>query len=338
MTFTSRRYAIRIFVLVVWTLALVSWQIPRDPQNDGRWKRLPGPLITATEPWEEGALSEPSVSYENGVFQLWYRGGWGTCALGLATSTGGLQWTKNPANPILRDTCQPEVVKVAGTYYLYYNTLQQVGSGSLHVATSQDGVDFVPRPDAILTPGQWDLRFANTTIWVEGDMWWMLYESSTADGTWKLGLARGTSPFDWIKVAGPLNSLQHFSGMYGGPWLTKIGRTYHLWYHASTSGNLPTDIYHAVSDDLIHWDTVSDDPILPHSGWEVDQTADPNLVEAAGRTWLFYDGDDNVTARAAIGGAVASESLPDLASDRFSAIRWLVPRIPWYPMRTLNAN
>src|SRR5438445_4708770 len=111
---SRRRLVFRVFAVAACALALVSEQMPRDVQNDGRWTKLRGPLIVATEPWEEAALSEPSVIYEDGVFRLWYRGGWENCSLGLATSTDGLTWTKSPANPLLSGTCQPEVVKEDG--------------------------------------------------------------------------------------------------------------------------------------------------------------------------------------------------------------------------------
>jgi sucrose-6-phosphate hydrolase SacC (GH32 family) len=126
--------------------------------------------------------------------------------------------------------------------------------------------------------------------------------------------------------------LQHGEGTFGGPWLTKIGETYHLWYHGSLIDNLPTQIYHATSDDLVTWRQSSAAPILDRSqSWEVDQVADPSLVEANGRTFLFYDGDDNVGRRAAINVAVADGNLSELFDDPIAGVRYRISQLPWYP-------
>ncbi len=63
---------------------------------------------------------------------------------------------------------------------------------------------------------------------------------------------------------------------------------YHLWYHAvNGSGNLPTDIYHAQSLDLLHW-AVTATPALQHSGrgFEYDQVAGGVPLAAGGRAYM----------------------------------------------------
>jgi hypothetical protein len=103
------------------------------------------------------------------------------------------------------------------------------------------------------------------------------------------------------------------SSRYGGPRFASInGRLtpkwtrdglYHLWYHAvNGSGNLPTDIYHAASRDLLEWD-VTPMPALTHSGqgFEYDQVAGGVPLAVGARAFMFYDGDNNVDGRCAIG-------------------------------------
>ncbi len=61
-------------------------------------------LSPSTVPWQktqllapnasEQAVSEPSVLYENGLWRMWYRVGWGNLqGIYYATSTDGIHWT-----------------------------------------------------------------------------------------------------------------------------------------------------------------------------------------------------------------------------------------------------
>ena len=221
---------------------------------------------------------------------------------------------KSSANPVLSGTCEPHVILYNGQYFLFYAD-EGVGlHQSLHVATSTDGS--TSRFIRIrFGPGDWDLSLANVAVWIEAGRWRMLYEARTRDDTWQIGEAEGSDPLTWAKLGGPLVGLRHSNGMYGGPSITRVKDVYHLWYHASLSGNLPTDIYHAWSLDGRTWQTDSPLPVLARTqSWEVDQVADPNVVEIGGRTFLFFDGDDNPGERAAIGLATFDGPLQDLVA------------------------
>ena len=84
--------------------------------------------------------------------------------------------------------------------------------------------------------------------------------------------------------------------MFGGPWVKKINGIYYLFHHASEpADNLPTDIYLHYSKDLHNWYPIDDAPLVKRTQpkWEVDQVADPYLIEVNGKTFMYYDGDDN---------------------------------------------
>lgn len=122
----------------------------------------------------------------------------------------------------------------------------------------------------------------------------MLAEAQGPDDIWQIGLATGTSPLTFQMASNqPLKGLSG-GGMFGGPYVEKIGGTYHLWFHRAPSGNLPTDIWHAISTDLLHW-TTDPAPVLKHEGkgWICDQVADPYLLHTPTETLLFFDGDNN---------------------------------------------
>jgi len=51
--------------------------------------------------WDDAAVAQPSVLFRNGRYHLWYQGFDGdTWSTGLAHSTDGLTWTKDPRNPV----------------------------------------------------------------------------------------------------------------------------------------------------------------------------------------------------------------------------------------------
>ena len=85
---------------------------------------------------------------------------------------------------------------------------------------------------------------------------------------------------------------------------------YHIWYHAGANGNLPTDIYHATSPDLLAWNVTPATAVVKHQGsgsFAYDQVADPSPLTVGSTAYLAYDGDNNgaVAMHEAIGMAVA---------------------------------
>jgi sucrose-6-phosphate hydrolase SacC (GH32 family) len=69
------------------------------------------PVLKISQPWEKGALFYPYVLREDETWVMFYAAYWsnhpttkGATAIGTATSRDGLQWTKNPANPVLTPT------------------------------------------------------------------------------------------------------------------------------------------------------------------------------------------------------------------------------------------
>lgn len=295
-----------------------------------RWLRANGgaSILTPTVAWEGDAVQEPSILVENGVWKMWYRGGgWPaetTLAVGYATSPDGITWTKYGSDPVYggggssmagNDGGQPEVLKVGSTYYLYAtnNDIPRV-----NVATSTDGIAWTTQTSSITLPSGGTL-WGNRVVWKEGAAWKMLQEAMAAS-LWQIYLYTSSDGLAWSigNSGNPLSTLQVFAGgMYGGPNLRVIGDLYHVWYHATpNAGNLPTNIYHATSNDLITWTQTG--LVLEHlgSGFEFDQVADPDIVEVAGTSYLFYDGDDNVPPESAsIGLATFGGTVSQLIGD-----------------------
>jgi len=94
-------------------------------------------VLKVSQPWEKGALFYPYVLREDGTWVMFYAAYWrdhpagkGATAIGVATSRDGVQWTKNPANPVLTPTpgsaydsvytSSQSVIRDGGLWRLYY--------------------------------------------------------------------------------------------------------------------------------------------------------------------------------------------------------------------------
>lgn len=273
------------------------------------------------------AVQEPVVRYTAALgWEMWYTGGWSAPATGYATSSDGLAWTKYASNPVFGkggsgyaggSNC-PEIIVVGGTYYLYAtdNDVPVV-----NVATSADGIAWTIQASSITLPAGKTV-WGNHVVWIEGAVWKMLQEAGSSP--WETYLYTSSDGLTWT-IGNSGNALTTLrvavGGMYGGPTFAtdlhgdktpKFGGLYHLWYHATPgSGNLPTNIYHATSPDLITWTQVSPSPVLTYagSGFEVDQVADPSIVVVGGTASMFYDGENNPASAGRIGLATRASLL-----------------------------
>lgn len=323
-----------------------SFNLPTNPDvsasETDRWARVGGganPVLAASEAWEGDAVYEPTVLVEDTELVMFYTAGFGiggagaAAAIGLATApiSDPTNWTKYASNPVLGKggsgvsgiACRNFVLKHGDLYYMYYADTAGAGA-NLKVATSTDKINWTVVGTALAYNAQgWMNGVANTSVWVEqGNQWKMMYEAWT--GTiWKIGTATSTDGLTFTpNAANPLTDLQVGTGMYGGAMVLpqRFEGNYVLYYHAATSGNLPTRLYRALSDgdDLTSWTQYADNPILDYGveSFEVDQVADAHAVEIFGKAHLFYDGDDNTAETAAIGLLTFDGTLAELIGGR----------------------
>ncbi|MBX2975145.1 MAG: hypothetical protein KF721_03355 [Ignavibacteriaceae bacterium] len=105
------------------------------------WTRLnSNPILSPTQSWETSGVYQPSVIKDGEIYKMVYFNGASTC-FGMATSTNGVDWTKNINNPIFTtqntinnwatDIAYPCVIKVGTEYRIYYsgtkNTTYKIG-------------------------------------------------------------------------------------------------------------------------------------------------------------------------------------------------------------------
>lgn len=304
-------------------------------QEQGAWVRVVGnPILEAALSWEHNGLQEASVLYEGpGDWKMLARAAWTTtAAIEYFTSTDGITWTRPLALAVLGhgsggeisgvDCHYPHYMKVGSAYWCYYVS-GDPATGPYHRATASDGFTFALVPGMAITLPSGYTSWGNCYVWEEAGTFFGLFEAGSTAGspTWAIFLYTSADGITWTIGNGgaALSTLQVAAGgAYGGPWMPagqKVRGRYQLWYHAAPgAGDLPTDLYHASSDDLITWTKVTPGPLLEHDGgaFEVTQAADPCVLEVDGESWLFYSGVDQDTENASIGLARFAGPLTEL--------------------------
>ncbi|MBA2542960.1 MAG: hypothetical protein H0V17_25160 [Deltaproteobacteria bacterium] len=87
----------------------------------------PETVLTASEAWEEGVVSAPSVlANPEGGLVMFYEGGVTTPSIGRAVSTDGLSWEKDP-DPVLVGATSPSAVFAYGETWLFATRPGEVG-------------------------------------------------------------------------------------------------------------------------------------------------------------------------------------------------------------------
>lgn len=307
------------------------------------WQTVATPIITPTQTYDHLVCQEPVVIYESGTWKMWYTGATfptsPTGCLNYATCTSDPtvagNWTKYASNPVIgssgsgfaEGSC---ITKVASTYYAYWYDTND--GGNIKVATSTDGTTWGSSSTALSkTAAAWVTGWTNVFVWNEGGSTWkMLVEGPLSSGgavIANLSYATSTDGLSWTaQGTGPVTGLVNTPGTSaggGGAWLAnggaKINGRYQLWYHGSNVAGW-SDIYHAYSTDAQTWTTTTPSKpelVPPSNGTAVtssnlQQAADPCVVEVNGISYIFYSGVDNNTPTGSIYVATYPGPIADL--------------------------
>jgi len=157
-------------------------------ESIGEWNINSNPVLDKGLPnsWDAQGVLQPAVYYDGSTYQMWYHGFenpdlWAPCGIGHATSSDGINWTKDSIN-------NPVMIPDSGTFYSTWNMSNYVlyrlnESGEyeyqlwfsgwdgivtpfrmkIGYATSSDGIDWTVENDDScvldLGPaGSWDSR------------------------------------------------------------------------------------------------------------------------------------------------------------------------------------
>jgi len=237
------------------------------------WKPVvDGPVFEATgkDTWDNKIRERGFILIDDqGTYNLWYTGynfdRAQTMSLGRATSSDGLHWTRDSANPIFdklwtEDVC---VVRHNGIYHMFAE-----GKGDIaHRLTSSDGVHWTDHGplDVRLTNGEPipPGPYGTPTAWFEDGLWRLFYERRDA-GVWYATsrdmkvwtnvrdepvLSPGPEPYDKTMIAA--NQVVRRDGYY------------YTFYHAlAEPGSRVWNTCVARSKDLIHWEKYPGNPII----------------------------------------------------------------------------
>jgi len=255
-----------------------AYNIGLATSTDGiSWSRYAENPVLKTGPrgaWDSLSVRAPWVIYEGGVYKMWFEGqyrvwyvrehdagrrgiGWRsewsivTSAIGYATSTDGIHWTKYSGNPVLTAgktgrwddgrISDPVVVSSGSSYIMYYTGISRQGTTSrIGVATSDDGIHWTKRDAPISIP--------------IGSSGWDSY-------TRKLG------------------------------GVTKVGNTYLMWYAGGSGPYQPLQIGFAESTDGITWKAYPDNPVITHGNvgtWDGGGIFSPVVVAVGDKYYVYY--------------------------------------------------
>ncbi len=214
-----------------------SWQIAS--QN---------PVLTAGEPgtWDSYTVGMGYLYKEDGIYYLYYVGTsdhpmYGMRQIGLATSSDGIFWTKNP-NPILQANYSEYflgvhgIIKKDGIYYMYYDSAPANNyEFVINLATSADGVNWTRYPyNPIISPDQyWEgnsVRYPS--IIEENNSFQMVYGNGAQNA---VGMAYSSDGINWNKDhANPFFTLSDvhngWTSKISYPFYAKFENHYRLYY------------------------------------------------------------------------------------------------------------
>lgn len=280
------------------------------------WRRqgvvlMPGPGADSAGAQEASVIYEPGpqviANTGTSVFKMWYTGGFSYPGIGLcyAESYDAKTWTKYAVSGttafVLSNYVHGCVIKYSGTYY-FMGVLLPAGTQA-DIYSSTNGITWtLVKSSAVTTGGTgWKQQFLGNVFLMPpetvGGAWQLIYEALDAAAHWSCGYASSPTINGTYTDYSSNPVLAQAGGTLGGPWIQKVNGVYWAWSHVALTGHLPCDIYRFSSPDLKAWTrSPLNRPVLARAsadegaGSSQGQVADPWLVEANGRTYMFYEG------------------------------------------------
>ena len=234
------------------------------------------PLFTGTncETWDKKIRERGFILFENGLYKMWYSGYTGNDNdpkyLGLATSKDGINWVRDPNNPIFSQKWTEDmfVIKHEGKYYMYAEGKNDIA----HLLVSDDGINWDEQGDLVILTEKGDPisgPYGTPSILIEDDKWYLIYERND-EALW---LATSIDKINWTNIQdepiltkGPED---YDKGAIACNQVVKFKGKYYMYYHGSTDENwaLPgaNSLWSsnvAMSVDLIHWTKYPKNPIV----------------------------------------------------------------------------
>jgi len=182
-----------------------SNQINRATSPDGKtWTddTANNPVLPPSASGWDATIGVPWAFYENGTYYILYYGYNGTNAVGLATSSDGINFVKYPNNEspqqVISNAEPWGVMKINDTYYEYYVQNSGPGGRCVCLATSTDLVNWTKDPNnPIFSLGLEDLGNGcfNADVFKYGSYYYILIPHYTSGSDYaRIELYRDTNP------------------------------------------------------------------------------------------------------------------------------------------------
>ncbi len=299
--------------------------IPYTPYEDN-------PVLTVgpSGAWDSQSIAAPGAVLVDGTYYLFYTGsGPGNIgAIGYATSSDGLHFTKYTANPILTGDGSgfdahyvgyPAVLYEDGIWTIYYAGWASGGQVQIGRATAPAPYGPWTRDDnPVLTPGsfwEWDGEQIYPDCVVRTDSGYALYYTGDSYPAVRYYIGMATSPdgITWSKYNDPNTPAAPFAEsdpvLHPGlpdAWdyrfilRSSVRRTesgWEMFYGGYDPLILRSAIGYATSPDGTHWSKQENNPILhpQDEPMAAAYLANPSVVQDSMTDRLYYDGKDAYT-------------------------------------------
>ncbi len=293
--------------------------------------------------WDADSVAYPAVIHDAGIFHMFYMGSDGaTWQLGHATSFDGIEWERDPLNPLASPfdgelaalgavkTAEGEYFRVEGSIS---GAMSEAGGSGDTVAipgeTFASGacpMMFTIVDRHILGRGEdgedWEDGSGGPAVVPETDGSFTLIYVTVEDSRHLLGQATGADGFSFERQ-GPVAFTDSVASGdlegVGGPALLDHDGERLLAFHGWRGTDMA--IYAATGEPeagTSFTPLAGGAPVLEASadGWDGSTVTSPSLVAFGGELWMFYEGTDG--ANTAIGAArfdAASETFERVGSD-----------------------
>jgi beta-xylosidase len=229
----------------------------------------------------------------------------------MFASAASLTFVKNPTQPIMLGHTEPDVIKVSGTYYMYYRK-DSTNGASINVMSSTDGLKWTER-GTVLTKSSsgWDsAEVIAPSVYLYNGKYYLYYEADDAKAPGKraIGVASASSPTGpFTKYSGNpvLKSTLSWEGatssgygIVGTPVISRGSNgIFYLFYHGFKSGADRVGVAYSKSP-LGPWTKEANNPILglgPSGSWDDAKVAPSSAYfDGSTKVMVFYEGFNGV--------------------------------------------
>jgi len=281
------------------------------------------PIFNGSQPWDDLAVINPTVLYEEGAYKMWFGGrnvGW-PLQIGYASSEDGITW-EEMSEPVLtvgtgedfdaQDLKSISVLHDDSEYKMYYTATNSSSMPRVGLATSPDGIvwtKYTHNPILELgQPGSWnESRSHNASVLKIEGLYYMWFNGRNEDMISGIGLAYSVDGISWteepLNPVFPENPLLTWETEY--PALPNViereDGSFLMAYMGFDGFFRQIGIAH--SPDGIQWTRYHDNPIITHGQvgtWNEETSTGPSLVIVdPGHYRMWYAGNSIYSVSAA---------------------------------------